>query len=118
MESGLDYTILRPGGLNRDAASGTGVMTEEQRTQLRRSLRQTLNGIPAGDEFAPRLDRLIAQMDEVVTGKGDCVVAVSRGQLEGVQDTLTLPFDHLRITHPTGSRVERSLEQVVLERIR
>ena len=29
MASGLDYTILRPGGLNRDAASGTGIMTED-----------------------------------------------------------------------------------------
>ena len=30
MESGLDYTILRPGGMTSDPASGTGILTEDR----------------------------------------------------------------------------------------
>jgi hypothetical protein len=34
-------------------------------------------------------------VDEVVDGQGDGAVAVHRGGLEGVEDTVLLPFDHL-----------------------
>ena len=31
MASGLDYTILRPGGMTHDPASGTAIRTEDRR---------------------------------------------------------------------------------------
>jgi hypothetical protein len=45
--------------------------------------------------FGPKLDSWLADMDEVVVGLGDGAVSVRRGRLEGVEDTVLLPFDHM-----------------------
>jgi pimeloyl-ACP methyl ester carboxylesterase len=52
--------------------------------------------------YAQSADTLVAEMDEVVEGKGDGVVAVKRGRLPGVDDVVELPFDHLTCTGEPG----------------
>ena len=95
-----------------------GVLTEQERQRLRSSLRRALGHVPAADEYARRLDALVADLDELVAGKGDCVVAVSRGRLDGVDDTVILPFDHLSVTHRTGTRVEQAVRRVIFDRLK
>jgi hypothetical protein len=39
----------------------------------------------------------LADLDEVAQGKGDGAVAVERGRLEGVKETIVLGFVHYRL---------------------
>jgi hypothetical protein len=57
-------------------------------------------------------------MDEVIDGKGDGVVAVKRGQLDGVADVLLLPFDHLSCTGKPEDAAVRRLQKEILVRLR
>lgn len=52
--------------------------------------------------YAASADTLAAEMEEVVEGKGDGVVAVKRGRLAGVDDVVEMPFDHLTCTGEAG----------------
>jgi hypothetical protein len=45
------------------------------------------------------------------------VVAVKRGRLEGVSDTVTMPFGHLAVTGEANDDVLRSVHAAVLQRI-
>ncbi len=45
--------------------------------------------------FGSRVDRWLADLDEVVDGRGDGVVALKRGRLDGVKDTVIRHFSHL-----------------------
>jgi pimeloyl-ACP methyl ester carboxylesterase len=47
---------------------------------------------------SPRIEAPLADLDELLEGKGDGAVAVKRGRLEGVEDTQLLSFSHLTIT--------------------
>jgi len=96
------------------------------------------NGGPLGDaevgaareclQFCSRHNRLarflgkpveewLGDLDEVVRGKGDAAVALKRGRLEGVEDTVVLGFDHLKMLDPHGPAA-RELRQAILERLR
>ena len=55
--------------------------------------------------YAGSIDNLLADLDELVDGKGDGVVALKRGRLEGVADVVELPFDHLSCTDEPGDNV-------------
>ena len=65
---------------------------------------------PAPEGGAERLEALLDDMDELVEGKGDGVVAVARGRLEGVTDTLVLPFGHLSVTGEPATDVVRQVQ--------
>jgi pimeloyl-ACP methyl ester carboxylesterase len=52
--------------------------------------------------YAESADTLVAEMEEVVEGKGDGVVAVKRGRLPGVDDVVEMPFDHISCTGEPG----------------
>jgi pimeloyl-ACP methyl ester carboxylesterase len=56
-------------------------------------------------------------LDEVLAGKGDGVVAVRRGYLPGVKDTVVYNFRHLSITGPPDSEAVREVHAAVLERL-
>lgn len=105
----IDYSIL---------LGTTGVMTEDDRQSLRESLKRTLDWIPGTEESARELDKLLADFDELVHGKGDGVVAVSRGRLAGVADTVLLPFGHLKFSLPDENPGLPLVHREVLERIR
>jgi pimeloyl-ACP methyl ester carboxylesterase len=68
--------------------------------------------------FVNPLDRIVSDMDEVVDGKGDGVVAVKRGRLDGVTDVALLPFDHLSCATEPDDAAVRRLQAEILRRLR
>lgn len=94
-------------------------LTRPQLEQLRRRFRE------AGEEnrfvrfLGPKVDRWLADMDEVINGKGDGAVAVARGRLEGVHDVVLIPFDHLSaLQGPGETGVEARLRREIEKRLR
>ena len=73
--------------------------------------------MPGGDGSAERLEAILDDIDELVEGKGDGVVAVKRGRLDGVADTLVMPFGHMAVTGEPTSDELRDVQQAVLERV-
>jgi len=74
---------------------GTNAPLEEDELS---SMREQMNRIGKQSRwvrfFGARLDPWLADMEEVADGKGDGVVAVRRGQLEGVTDEVIMTFSH------------------------
>jgi hypothetical protein len=93
---------------------GTGGKVQRWELDLARKAIRYCGKIPFLDEPAAKLDRLLGDLDEIVRGAGDGVVAVKRGRLKGVADTVILPFAHLSVMGPAGGpRVRKA----VLERL-
>ena len=67
--------------------------------------------------FGPRLNDML-NLDEVLPGKGDGVVAVARGRLAGVNDVVLLDFDHLGISTEPKTAAERRLRQEIVQRLK
>jgi pimeloyl-ACP methyl ester carboxylesterase len=65
-----------------------------------------------------KIDAAIADLDEVVTGYGDGAVAVKRGRLAGVEDTLVLGFDHVGVLHDTEKPEVKRVYDEVLTRLK
>jgi pimeloyl-ACP methyl ester carboxylesterase len=68
--------------------------------------------------LGPKLDRVLADGDELIYGKGDGVVAVKRGRLEGVDDVLLLDFNHLSIGQPPQTDGEEQLRAEIVKRVK
>jgi hypothetical protein len=97
---------------------GTGArLTDAQLTWIRSSVCDSLAKLPGGENSAERLEAMLNDIDELVEGKGDGVVAVKRGRLEGVTDTVVLPFGHLAVTGEPNSEVLRQIQRAVLARV-
>lgn len=97
---------------------GTGAhIQEEQLAWIRTSVCDGLSKVPGGDRSAARLQAILNDIDELVEGKGDGVVAVKRGRLDGVSDTLVLPFGHVAVAGEPKSEVLRSVQRAVLARV-
>ena len=60
---------------------------------------------------------LLLEMDECTTGKGDGVVSVERGSLDGVDDTLVIEFDHLSVLRNTQRPSSRRVYEEIMKRI-
>lgn len=97
---------------------GTGArMTEAELEWIRESVLHKFAKVPGAEGGVTQLEALLGDMDELVEGKGDGVVAVSRGRLSGVSDTLVLPFGHLSVTGAPATDVVRQVQAAVLERL-
>jgi len=97
---------------------GTGArLTEEQVDWIRHSVCESLAKVPGGAHSAESLDALLADIDELVEGKGDGIVAVKRGRLDGVDDTVIMPFGHLAVTGKVTGEVVRGVQRAVLDRL-
>jgi pimeloyl-ACP methyl ester carboxylesterase len=104
----VEYTVIL----------GTGaVLSDAQLDWIRESVRESLARLPGVDASAQRIDALLADIDELVAGKGDGVVAVKRGRLKGVSDTLVMPFGHIAVTGEPKDDTVRRVHDVVLRRI-
>lgn len=57
-------------------------------------------------------------LDELVDGRGDGVVSVERGKLEGVEDTVVLPFGHLSVSSEGGDAAVLEVRRLILQRVR
>jgi pimeloyl-ACP methyl ester carboxylesterase len=97
---------------------GTGArINDAQLTWIRESVCDSLAKVPGGGASADRLAELLNNIDELVEGKGDGVVAVKRGRLDGVSDTLVMPFGHIAVTGEPRDDVLRDVQREVLERL-
>jgi pimeloyl-ACP methyl ester carboxylesterase len=94
-----------------------GCMSDAQVTWIRESFCEKLAKVPGGDSSAERLDEILRDIDELVKGKGDGIVAVKRGRLDGVADTLIMPFGHMAVTGEPRDDTLREFQQAVLERV-
>lgn len=68
-------------------------LTERQLDALRDDARRRLGDDAVSRLVRPRLERWLADLDELVTGKGDGAVSVAAGALDGVSPLL-VPLDH------------------------
>ena len=109
-------------GLQRNPDVRYAVLLGTKAPATRRQLddlRDTLQS--ASDEnrvvklLRPKLDAWLADLDELVDGEGDGIVAVKRGRLAGVEDTVLIPFNHL-LTDPK-SEGARQLQTAIGERL-
>jgi pimeloyl-ACP methyl ester carboxylesterase len=95
-----------------------GPLSAAQVKEFQRRVTETVNAVPPAGLLRPRLEDGLHDLDELVAGKGDGAVAVERGKLAGVEDTVLLPFSHLTITHkPTTSTSGRELLEAILDRL-
>jgi pimeloyl-ACP methyl ester carboxylesterase len=98
---------------------GTGArFNEAQLAWIRDSVCDQLAKMPGGEGCADRLESILSDIDELVEGKGDGVVAVKRGRLDGVSDTLVMPFGHLAVTGEPNNDALRDVQRAVVERLR
>jgi pimeloyl-ACP methyl ester carboxylesterase len=95
-----------------------GYFTRRQVEELRAGLATAKSKSNVIGLFAPRIDETLADLDEVIRGLGDGVVAVKRGKLAGVDDTVVLEFSHLGALQQTTGLDADPLYKMVLERLR
>jgi pimeloyl-ACP methyl ester carboxylesterase len=97
---------------------GTGArLSEGQVAWIRDSVCESLAKLPGGARSAQDLEALLADIDELVEGKGDGIVAVKRGRLDGVADTVVIPFSHLAVTGKPTCAAQRDVQHAVLVRV-
>ncbi len=94
-----------------------GCLSDAQVAWVRESLCEKLAKVPGGDGSAKRLENILSDVDELVEGKGDGIVAVKRGRLDGVADTHIMPFGHMAITGEPYDETVRAFQQTVLQRL-
>lgn len=98
---------------------GTGGHLEQSQVdRLRTALRTGAQRSTAVGLFAPHLDQTLADLDEVVAGKGDGVVAVKRGRLAGVDDIVLADFTHLGVLQIPASFDDDPIFQGVVQRLK
>lgn len=64
-----------------------------------------------------RIDSIVADMDEVVVGKGDGLVSVKRGRLAGVEDEVILDFHHNEVFAKRPSATVLQLRRHIVARL-
>ena len=115
-------TTLNRRGRNPDVAYtlvlGTrGCIDERRIKSLAEGLARALRWVGAADS-GDRLCASIHKFDECLTGRGDGVVALRRARLDGVDDTVVLPFSHLEVSGDSDSEVAREARALILQRLR
>ncbi|RIK83433.1 MAG: hypothetical protein DCC67_05895 [Planctomycetota bacterium] len=97
---------------------GASASFEEGEMEWIRSALQKTSGRCTGlRSCSRRVDALLADLEEIVDGKGDGVVAIKRGRLEGVDDIVILPFGHLSCTGKPDCEGVRQVQREVLARL-
>lgn len=92
-------------------------VSEGEMNWMRTALQQTGGNCPGFRGCAGRFDNLLADMEELIDGKGDGVVALKRGRLDGVDDIVVLPFNHLACTGQADCEAVQSLQDELLLRL-
>jgi hypothetical protein len=95
-----------------------GMFTKEGLDILRDRLRSEADSNRLLQFLRPRMDSWLADLDEVVGGKGDGAVALSRGKLPGVNDVVTLAVNHMGINRDPQNAAERRLLEEISKRLR
>jgi hypothetical protein len=95
-----------------------GPLSPQQLQLLPNTLERLAQHSPAIQLVRPQLQDILTDFDEVLAGRGDGVVAVKRGQLQGVADTVLLNFTHLGPTGNNPSEGDRELYEAIRLRLR
>jgi pimeloyl-ACP methyl ester carboxylesterase len=95
-----------------------GPLTAEQLQSVEAQLDQLAGESKAIQLVHPHLKNILTDFDELLAGKGDGVVAVKRGRLEGVADTVLLNFTHLGPTGNTPTPADRKLYEAIRLRLK
>jgi len=101
------------------AVLGTrSVLRDEQLADLRHAVAAALADRGLAKAVRPRLERWLADLDEIVDGKGDGAVSVARGRLDGVEPEL-VHLDHVGLVRLRGllGRVEKPEDHLVFSRV-
>jgi pimeloyl-ACP methyl ester carboxylesterase len=85
--------------------------------ELRGRVKRSLTQSQPGRIVLPKVDSFLEDFDELESGKGDWVVAVERGRLEGVPDTLILPITHWAFSAEQPQPGPQQLHDAILERL-
>ena len=94
---------------------GTGaVMRGWELALSRKMIYASARKVPYLRKKAGHIDEILADLDEIVAGRGDGAVAVKRGRLEGVDDTVLVDFKHLSVTGPAETDEIRQVHSIVL----
>jgi hypothetical protein len=93
-------------------------LTERDLSRARESLRSSGERSRWVRFFGPRVDGWLNDLDEVIDGRGDGVVAVRRGRLAGVDDTIVLHFSHLDFDGRPFRGDAAQVAEEVLQRLR
>jgi pimeloyl-ACP methyl ester carboxylesterase len=97
---------------------GTGAPLDEKSLEtLRRFVAQRGEGNGFTRALQAQAALLLEDADEIVAGKGDGGVAVKRGRLEGVKETVVLGFRHTKLMDG-NDEASRKLREELLTRIR
>jgi pimeloyl-ACP methyl ester carboxylesterase len=94
-----------------------GPATREQVDELRRVILDSQKTNAALRALGPRLEPLLEDLDELVDGLGDGAVALERGRLDGVDDTIVLDFEHGLITSELTDASSNTLVAEILARL-
>ncbi len=94
-----------------------GLLSAEQLQSLREAIDAAAERSDAVKFFRPRLQQSLTDIAEVVEGEGDGVVAVARGRLQGVEDTVLMEFTHLGPTDDRVTESDRDLYDEVRKRL-
>ncbi len=103
----ISYTLL----LGDDATLTRGEMA------WLRSSAKVLERVPGTGESGSRFSQCLNDFDECIDGRGDGVVAIRRGRLDGVDDTVVLPFGHLCLVNADESSQLKVLQREVALRL-
>ncbi len=94
-----------------------GLLMDRELQAAQSALVQAGNGSQLMGVLRPKLDEFLKDLDEVVIGKGDGVVAVKRGRLQGVEDTVLMDFSHLGVLPARAALIEPELREVITTRL-
>lgn len=98
---------------------GTGAaVSQDEMNWLRTALQKTSGKCPGFRGCTGKLDGVLRDMEEIVDGKGDGIVAVKRGRLAGVDDVVILPFGHLSCTGKPEDEAVTQVQSELLARLR
>ncbi len=92
-----------------------GPLTEQGLGRLRERIRERGRRSRFVRFIGPKVDEHLADLKEVVRGKGDAAVAVKRGRLEGVDDIRVLDFHHVGVWKKSAALREALLERLAVE---
>ncbi len=95
-----------------------GPCTRQELNDVRRQIHRAGRYSPIVKMLGSKLDRDIADLDEVVTGFGDGAVAVKRGRLAGVEDTHVMGFGHLSVLFDSEDEEVQHVYAEVLKRLK
>ncbi|MHC4405800.1 MAG: esterase/lipase family protein [Planctomycetota bacterium] len=98
---------------------GTGArLTENELALLREGIARAGRKSRWVQLLGSRAHEWLSDLDEVVAGKGDGVVSVARGRLEGVDDVLVLDFGHASVLRAAGGDDVDRVHREVLRRLK